>query len=190
MGLEQSQSAATGGISRKGGSASARCIQGVEAARELFWQNVIREMLTSLSAVCAARGVGPPPDGQPDLLDGRLAIVTTRGQRIPIGFVMPLFACGIPGTAFDRALSAAVECTVFQIRTPGGEVFTLPLHEIRMFHSITEDLQERLKDASKTMDKDGADQPFGFAAYTSLARTQLPQETDEVSAGQGPEPAD
>jgi len=119
------------------------------------------------------------PAGQPlqgDLFDGRVAIITTLGQRIPIGAVYPLFACGIQTTEAYRALSLAVECTVFQIHTPGGEVFTIPLHEVRAFHSLSEQLIDQIKDASAG--QGGADQqePFGFAAYTSLARTNLPAE--------------
>jgi hypothetical protein len=157
----------------------------VATARELFWQNVLREMLTSLSALGASNGGtkvltdagGNPIEGDP--FDGRLAIITALGQRIPIAGVEPLFACGIPTSDADKALSMAVECTVFQIRTPDGEVFTLPLHEIRGLHSLSGELVELIK-------QNAADQPepFGFAAYTSLARTNLPipisQPSDET----------
>ncbi len=159
-------------------------IEGVTAARELFWQNVIREMLTSLSVLCASRdkdksvaavdAAGLPVPVKGDLFDGRLAVVTSLGQRIPIAAVSPLFACGIQTSDADRALSMAVECTVFQINTPGGEVFTIPLHEIRGFHSLSEELIDQLKDASTTSADSGQTEPFGFAAYTSLARTNLP----------------
>lgn len=155
-------------------------IKGVASARELFWQNVMREMLTSLSVLSASKdrkatdASGNPL--HPDMFDGRLAIFTTLGQRIPIAAVAPLFACGIQTSDADKALSMAVECTVFQIHTPGGEVFTLPLHEIRAFHSLSEELIEQIKNASGGDDQAGQQEPFGFAAYTSLARTNLPAE--------------
>jgi hypothetical protein len=134
------------------------------ATRDQFWQNVMQEMLTGLSALCAQ-------DQQRDLFDGRLAIITSLGQRIAIADVAPLFACGVPGSDENRSLSAAVECTVFQVRTPEGEVFTLPLHEMRMFHTLTEELIERVKAASRSAEgPDRPDEPFGFAAFTSLAR--------------------
>jgi hypothetical protein len=107
----------------------------------------------------------PPEDG---LFDGRLAIITTQGTRIPIAGVTPLFACGISTSSHERRLSVAVECTVFQIRTPTGEVYTLPLHEIRGFHALTPELVETLK--AQASPEFQADEPFGFAAFTSLAR--------------------
>jgi hypothetical protein len=157
-------------------------IESVTAARELFWQNVIREMLTSLSMLYASKDKGKPAvdrNGKPvegDMFDGRVAVITTLGQRIPIGAVYPLFACGIQTTDADKALSMAVECTVFQIHTPGGEVFTIPLHEIRTFHSLSEQLIDEIKQASTEQGGNNQQEPFGFAAYTSLARTNLPAE--------------
>ena len=168
-------------------------IEGVAAARELFWQNVIREMLTSLSVLWASKDKHKTASLEPaghvaggDLFDGRVAVITTLGQRIPIGAVYPLFACGIQTSDGDRALSMAVECSVFQIHTPGGEVFTVPLHEIRAFHSLSEQLIDEIKQAS--IEQGGSDQqePFGFAAYTSLARTNLPSEVVSPPPGQGP----
>ena len=154
-------------------------IKGVTDARDLFWQNVMREMLTSLSVLQASKdrkatdAAGNPL--HPDMFDGRLAIFTALGQRIPIAAVYPLFACGIQTSDADKALSMAVECTVFQIHTPGGEVYTLPLHEIRSFHSLSEDLMEQLNDAATSQGSD-QQEPFGFAAYTSLARSRFPAE--------------
>jgi hypothetical protein len=157
-------------VAREG--AASRSIQGVEAARELFWQNVMREILTSLSVLCT---MGRPESTE--LFDGRLAIITALGQRVPIASVFPLFACSIENGAGHRALSMAVECTVFQIRTPGGEVFTLPLHEMRGFHSLSEELIDQIRQqASQQSETDDDQEPFGFAAYTSLARTKLPGE--------------
>jgi hypothetical protein len=187
------------------------------ANRELFWQNVMREILTNLSMLSAQRPppralppgaagaataeapVPPPPqapapgaestpaddDDHPELFDGRLAVITRQGQRVPIADVFPLFACGI-STPRERMLSIAVECTVFQIRTPGGEVFTLPLHELRSFHALTPELMHKLERAARRQmrSRPGADEdrvPFGFAAFTSLARggpSIIPQAPD------------
>jgi hypothetical protein len=172
----------------------------VAATRELFWQNVMREILTNLSMVSGRKqepgAAAPPPEPagadtgdnkalatksdadaaeEMELFDGRLAIITRQGQRVPIAEVFPLFACGIANPA-DRALSMEVECTVFQIRTPGGEVFTLPLEEMRTFHALTPELMRRLeRSAQRQAKRRGASPdeerlPFGFAAFTSLAR--------------------
>jgi hypothetical protein len=109
-----------------------------------------------------------------ELFDGRLAVITVQSQRISIADVFPLFACGDPGPG-NRALSVAVECTVFQIRTPGGEVFTLPLSELREFHSLTPELMKNLERAARRQarargSKEEERIPFGFAAFTALAR--------------------
>jgi hypothetical protein len=187
--------------------------------RELFWQNVIREMLTSLSMLSMkleaqhqAEKIDPgtviidtpegtitqagpgaaddPEESEPserDLFDGRLAVITTLGNRIPIADVHPLFACGVTHNSDARSLATAVECTVFQIRTPPGEVFTLPLSEIRGFHSLSPELVEKLQrqaEAQLNHMRGGPDeenqQPFGFAAFTSLAKSSSDQNTDEV----------
>lgn len=147
-------------------------------ARELFWNNVIREILTALSTLGVIRNENEAPadgtknaEGASDPLDGRLAVVTATGERIPIAEVYPLFACGIPGTEAERALSVAVECTVFQIRTPAGEVYTLPLHEVRGFHALSEELMKQLEDAAGASGSRSGE-PFGFAAFTSLSRSQ------------------
>lgn len=177
----------------------------VLAARELFWHNVIREILTSLSMICALRpreGDEETEDGQerlaeasmeegspegaganggdgrprfdPMLFDGRLAVMTEQGERVAIADVFPLFACGINAPS-ERGLSLALECTVFQIRTPGGQVYTLPLHEIRTFHALTPELMQRLEKVSRRRQRqmgtpEEQQQPFGFAAFTSLVQ--------------------
>lgn len=104
--------------------------------------------------------------------DGRMAVITQLGVRIAIADVFPLFACSIGETALERALSEDVQCSVFQIRTPQGEVFTLPVHEIRSFHSLSEQLMRQIAMASAREDASGikTSVPFGFGAYTSLAR--------------------
>ena len=74
----------------------------------------------------------------------------------------------------ERGLSIALECTVFQISTPDGHVYTLPLHEIRAFHALTPELMRRLERTARRRrgpirGDEGEDaQPFGFAAFTSL----------------------
>lgn len=175
--------------------------QSTVAVRELFWQNVIREMLTSLSilslqqaAKVSAGRLSPTPtiidtptgqitqDGPDEeesglaLFDGRLAVITTQGTRVPIADVHPMFACGIASAGPGRSLSTSVECSVFQIRTPPGEVYTLPLSEIRGFHSLSPELVEELQQTAEQQireangDDSETDQPFGFAAFTSLSR--------------------
>lgn len=159
----------------------------VRTLRELFWQNVLREMLSGLivasmklhahaqhAATKNAAGSPPaqalaaPTHEERSLLDGRVGLVTRRGERIPIASIMPVFAATAGKTPHQRAMSAAVEGTVFQVLTPAGEVYTLPLHEVRGFHALSEELMAQLsEDAGGTHDHSA---PFGFAAFTSLAR--------------------
>ncbi|MEM7754048.1 MAG: hypothetical protein AAF297_00250 [Planctomycetota bacterium] len=158
--------------------------------RELFWQNVVREMLNGLAATAAVSGgrlgtgaaaaaTGSSPIHE--LFDGRMAVITRMGQRIPIADVVPLFSCSInPGfgnrTAADRDLSTDVQCTVFQITTPGGEVHTLPLHEISSIHALSDHLVQRMQAAATAqmmgVSEADDDRPFGFAAFTSLAQAE------------------
>lgn len=189
------------------------------AVRELFWHNVVREVLTSLAVLSAERDARPKPgreqraerpDAQrddrraqtDDILDGRLAVITSAGVRVPIAHITPVFACGVPGTPTQRALSLAVECTVFQVTSPSGEQHTLPLHEIRALHALTGELMDKLERAAdaENRERDGQTnaQPFGFAAFTSLARSAIPPDQDrpdqpapdEPDDGDEPEPAD
>ncbi|MFZ2874329.1 MAG: hypothetical protein WAZ94_07585 [Phycisphaerales bacterium] len=153
-----------------------RSLRGVSAGgladlaetREAFWQNVVREMLTSLSAIYA-QGRSDDPE-HAAMFDGRIAIITTRGERIGIGAVSPVFACSVMDMPGARGLAHDVECTVFQIETPEGEVFTLPLQEIRAIHALSHDLIEEINSASR--ERDGGEMPFGFEAFTSLARSR------------------
>lgn len=153
--------------------------------RELFWQNVVREILSSLAAAAAissgrlsatAKGAATTPAPVHDLFDGRTAVITRLGQRIPIADVYPVFACSVTSASeHDRMLSADVQCSVYQIRTPSGEVFTLPVHEIVAVHALSEALVKQLESAAAEAFEGGdADkqQPFGFAAFTSLARSE------------------
>lgn len=123
-----------------------------------------------LAAKAESEGIelsGVPP------FDGRMAVITQLGVRIAIADVYPLFACSIGDTAMERALSEDVQCSVFQIRTPQGEVFTLPLHEIRSFHSLSEELMREIAESASREDASGVKTtvPFGFGAYTSLAKS-------------------
>lgn len=148
------------------------------AAREFFWNNVVREILVSLaSAALSADGRSENQNRSPDsrtdltpaqLFDGRIAVITKGGNRLGIAGIVPVFGAG---SSKDRTLSMLVECTVFQIRTPEGEVWTLPLHEIAAVHSISDELLAELrKNAPGEESPEENAQPFGFAAFTSMAR--------------------
>jgi len=159
------------------------------ALREAFWHDMCREILTTLSAEGLRRREKAPsmelPGGgqlvssisppEPELFDGRMAVITHAGDRIAIGEVYPMLACGINGDDADRAVSQAVECSIFQIKTPAGELWTLPVHEIRSFHALTPELMQQIEQAgrenrSRRHGGGDRDMPFGFEAYTSLAR--------------------
>jgi hypothetical protein len=172
-------------LARPGSPSTSLRVDQVLTARELFWQNVMREMLVSLAGAPSSHPQAQAnPDDKTDasgtepdstLFDGRLAIITKSGERIPIAAIFPLFAWGVSAPA-ARDLCLAIECTVFQIRTPDGHVFTIPLHEIRSFHALSPELMEKLERAARrraarrdTKSDDDAP-PFGFAAFTSLAR--------------------
>jgi len=144
------------------------------AMRDLFWCNVVREMLNGLSVLCQQ---------QPEQFDGRFGVLTREGERIPIGHVMPVFACSIPGSAEDRDASAAVQCTVFRIQTPEGEVFTLPVQEVRAVHTLTPQLLEQLQkmaeaEAATEGEENGETRPFGLAAYAALPKGPMQPEPE------------
>ncbi len=154
----------------------------VESRREVFWQNVLREILSALAVAAgsggrlspSAAGAAYSPGPIDELFDGRLAVITTLGQRIPIADIYPVFACSVPGSPRARTLSGDVQCTIYQIRTPQGEMFTLPLSQIRTVHSLSEELVRRLETATMAQDDENGDgtRPFGFAAFTSMAREE------------------
>lgn len=157
----------------------------VQHRREVFWQNITREILNGLAAAASASrpatgatgaATGPAPTAE--LFDGRLAVITSLGQRIAIADIYPVFACSIANSAVARDLSTDVQCTVYQIRTPNGEMHTLPIHEIRQIHALSPELMAKLAAAAESAsgDKSKPEQPFGFAAFTSLARGE---ESDE-----------
>lgn len=144
------------------------------ALRDLFWGNVARDMLNGFMMLS---------QNQPQLFDGRFAVLTRGGERIPIAQVFPLFACSVPGR--ERATSVTVQSTVFRIQTPSGEVFTLPVQEIRAIHGLTPELIERLQRAAQPEDEngsgldgekntDGKGTPFGLAAFAALPKTPEP----------------
>lgn len=161
--------------------------------REAFWHDMCREILTTLSAEGLRRREKSPgmelpgggqlvssvtmPEPEPELFDGRMAVLTHGGERIAIGEVYPMLACGISGDEADRAVSQAVECSIFQILTPAGELWTIPVHEIRAFHALTPELMKQIEQAgrqnrSRRRGGEDRDMPFGFEAYTSLARDE------------------
>lgn len=157
--------------------------------RETFWHNVVREILMALAvaaderrqAVAAAvqSGQTPPPGPADDMFDGRMGIITHAGLRIGIADITPMFACSVTGSPEQRTLATDVQCTVFQVLTPTGEVYTLPVHEIRMVHALSPELVAQLQDQARARNAaeqrspsttDDSNEPFGFAAFTSLAR--------------------
>lgn len=175
---------------RQGGSVLGSASSAM-ALREAFWHDMCREILTTLSAEGMRRRTQSPamelPGGgqlvssvtptepEPELFDGRMAVLTHGGERIAIGEVHPMLACGIQGDEADRVVSQAVECSIFQIKTPAGELYTIPVHEIRAFHALTPELMQKIEEAgrqnrSQRRGSEGRDMPFGFEAYTSLAR--------------------
>lgn len=170
----------------KGIHADAAPANPVERRRDLFWQNVVRESLMALAAAAQSTSgrTSPTPTGAAhspspvgEVFDGRIAVITHLGQRIPIADLHPVFACSISGTPQDRVRSADVQCTVFRITTPSGEAFTLPLSQIAMIHSLSDALIERLEAAAEAqaaeMESEEDDKlPFGFAAYTSLKASE------------------
>ncbi|MEQ9096312.1 MAG: hypothetical protein RIE32_08625 [Phycisphaerales bacterium] len=184
---------------RKGNSPLASASHAM-ALREAFWHDMCREILTTLSAEMFRRQAQTPamelPGGgqlvssvapsqpEPELFDGRMAILTHGGERIPIGEVHPMLACGVMGDDADRAVSQAVECSIFQVKTPAGELYTIPVHEIRAFHALTPELMERIEEAGRQnrslrRGSEGREMPFGFEAYTSLARGERENQKDD-----------
>ena len=155
----------------------------VQIRRDVFWQNVVREILMGLAAA-AAESAGRTGTGPTDaemsssptshLFDGRMAIMTVSGQRIPIADVYPMFAFSVPGDAETRARSGDVQCTVFRITTPTGENFTLPISQITGVHSLSQSLIEKIEQAEEALEGGAPEDriPFGFGAYTSLARSE------------------
>jgi hypothetical protein len=156
------------------------CPPDVNSLRDAFWCNVLRDMLNALVMLSQQ---------QPELFDGRFAVLTKGGERIPIAEISPVFAVSMAGDESEREASLAVQCTVFRVQTPGGEVFTLPVQEIRALHTMTPALLDRLQREAdreaprgrpprrptprpaRNGDADDEDRPpFGFAAFTALPK--------------------
>ena len=163
----------------------------VQARRDVFWQNICREILMALAGAAAessgrlgtgisdAQASGSPTS---ELFDGRMGVITTLGQRIPIADVTPVFSCSLPNSDFDRSLSTDVQCSIFRVTTPTGETYTFPISQVVGVHSLSQSLIEELEEQQESAE----DQiPFGFAAYTSLARSER-----ENRAQQQPESPD
>lgn len=155
----------------------------------MFWQNVCREILMSLAAAAAESsgrlGTGPSAAESStsplnELFDGRMGVITSIGQRIPVADVTSLFSCSLPGDDLDRSISGDVQCTVFRITTPTGEAYTLPISQIIGIHSVSGSLIEAMEDPEQG---DELRAPFGFAAYTSLARSERDQRASQQPTG-------
>jgi hypothetical protein len=131
--------------------------------REVYWQNVTREMLVAFAILAHSN---------PDIMDGRVSIITALGERIPVSGVEPLFSCSIVDDPKARALCMAVQSTVFNIRTPVGEIVTLPLNQIVSVRVLSDELLRQLEAAASRVSAGGESEPFGFAAYTSLSKQQ------------------
>jgi len=161
-----------------------------QARRDVFWNNVVREILMALSSAAAASsgrlGTGPsaaessvsPVD---NLFDGRMGVITSLGQRIPIADIIPVFACSMDSCDGDRSRSQDVQCTIYRITTPTGESYTLPISQIIGVHSLSDSLVEQLESNAVEEESDQSERvPFGFGAYTSLAKSEEEPPIDEA----------
>lgn len=171
----------------------------VQARRDQFWSNVVRDSLMAMASAAASSSarLSPTPSAAEhstkpidDLFDGRMGIITSLGQRIPIADIFPVFACSAVGTMADRERSADVQCTIFRITTPTGETYTLPISQIIGIHSLSEDLVKQLEEATEDL-QDGDPRgneglPFGFAAYTELSKSEA-EARAEAESEQTPE---
>ncbi len=164
----------------------------VQARRDQFWSNVVRDTLMAMASAAASSSsrLSPTPTAAQhsstpvdDLFDGRMGIITSLGQRIPIADIFPVFACSATGSQADRERSADVQCTIFRITTPTGETYTLPISQIIGIHSLSEDLVKQLESAAEELEDEeyqGAQKlPFGFGAYTALSRSEDYEDSGE-----------
>ncbi len=163
----------------------------VQARRDQFWSNVVRDSLMAMATAAASSSsrLSPTPSAAQhsilpvaDLFDGRMGIITSLGQRIPIADIFPVFACSAVGSQKDRERSADVQCTVFRITTPSGETYTLPISHIIGIHSLSEDLVRQLEAATEDIQDDdqegGSGLPFGFGAYTALSKSEEDEQSE------------
>lgn len=153
--------------------------------RDVFWNNVVRDILMAMATAAASSSgrLQPTVTGAENstspldqMFDGRVGVMTTLGQRIPIADLYPVFSCSSADPDADRSLAADVQCTIFRIKTPTGESYTLPISQIVGVHSLSDELVQELERQSQIqegVDTEHIDRaPFGFAAYTSLARAE------------------
>tara|TARA_R110002073_G_scaffold118918_1_gene258758 strand:+ start:687315 stop:687944 length:630 start_codon:yes stop_codon:yes gene_type:complete len=160
-----------------------------QARRDVFWNNVVREILMALAAAAAnssgrlnpgAAAAIASPSPVDDLFDGRMGVITTLGQRIPIADIIPVFSCSMSRCKTDRSLSSDVQCTVYRITTPTGESYTLPISQIIGVHSLSDALVDQLEGAAGMEEESESSRiPFGFSAYTSLAKSEREDEASE-----------
>ena len=63
-----------------------------------------------------------------------------------------------------------------------GQIYTLPISEIQAFHSLSEELVKSLEQRAEAaaMGRSTSTEPFGFAAFTSLAAEAETQSTPEA----------
>lgn len=165
--------------------------------REVFWQNVVRDILVELAMLCSLKPRGEAKGerkgaekhaerhGEDEvvydaaLFDGRMGVVLQSGERISIAHVQLLLAAGAVGIE-DRAIAMAVDSTVFQITTPEGHLLTVPVQQVRAFHAVSPELMEQLQKRAARASRgprarrENEVVPFGFAAFTSLARGESP----------------
>ncbi len=152
-----------------------------QARRDVFWSNVVREILMALATSAAhasgrlstgPAGANASPTPVGDLFDGRMGVITSLGQRIPIADIVPVFSCSMDGGDANRSRSSDVQCTIFKINTPTGESYTLPISQIIGVHSMSDSLMDELEESSMEEGDVENRVPFGFGAYTSLAQSE------------------
>jgi len=152
-----------------------------QARRDVFWSNVVREILMALATSAAhasgrlstgPAGANSSPTPVGELFDGRMGVITSLGQRIPIADIVPVFSCSMDGCEADRSRSSDVQCTIFKINTPTGESYTLPISQIIGVHSMSDSLMDELEESVMEEGEPESRVPFGFGAYTSLAQSE------------------
>jgi hypothetical protein len=162
--------------------------------RDVFWNNVTRDILMALATAAASSSgrlkptvTGAQTSSSPldQMFDGRVGVMTSLGQRIPIADVYPVFSCSSTAPDADRSLAEDVQCTIFRIKTPTGESYTLPISQIVGAHSLSDELVQELERQSQKQNEPGDENdgrtPFGFAAYTSLARAEREQQLAQAA---------
>ncbi|MBL4590389.1 MAG: hypothetical protein JKY96_00365 [Phycisphaerales bacterium] len=169
--------------------------------RDVFWNNVVRDILMAMATAATnstgrlsptVTGAQASPEPIDNMFDGRVGVITTLGQRIPIADIYPVFSCSSVVPGVDRSLATDVQCTIFRIKTPTGESYTLPISQISGVHSLSDELVQELERAAE--EGSGVDQdhiegaPFGFGAYTALARAEKAEILGEVAESENSDP--